>query len=47
MLVEQAALSFELWTARPAPREVMYNAVGGEKAPGEQALRDWGTRAPD
>ena len=30
MLVEQAALSFELWTARPAPREVMYNAVGGE-----------------
>ena len=28
MLVEQAALSFELWTARPAPREVMYNAVG-------------------
>jgi shikimate dehydrogenase len=30
MLVEQAALSLELWTARPAPREVMYNAVGEE-----------------
>ena len=30
MLIEQAALSFELWTAHPAPREVMYNAGGGE-----------------
>jgi shikimate dehydrogenase len=27
MLVEQAALSFELWTGRPAPRERMYSAA--------------------
>ena len=27
MLVEQAALAFELWTARKAPRDVMHNSV--------------------
>ena len=28
MLVEQAALGFEIWTGKPASREVMYSAVG-------------------
>lgn len=27
MLVEQAALAFEIWTGEPAPREAMWNAV--------------------
>ncbi len=38
MLVEQAALSFELWTGRPAPREAMAAAalreIATEKEPG-------------
>jgi len=28
MLVEQASLAFEIWTGKPAPREVMYSVVG-------------------
>jgi shikimate 5-dehydrogenase len=28
MLVEQAALAFELWTGESAPREAMFAAVG-------------------
>ena len=27
MLVEQAALAFEIWTGRPASRAAMYSAV--------------------
>lgn len=30
MLVEQAALAFEIWTGRPAPRPAMMQAVTGE-----------------
>ena len=27
MLVEQAAIAFELWTGHPAPREAMFQSV--------------------
>lgn len=37
MLVEQAALSFELWTRLPAPRSIMYTALDQN---GESANRD-------
>jgi len=29
MLVEQASQGFEIWTGRPAPRDVMYSSVAG------------------
>jgi shikimate 5-dehydrogenase len=32
MLVEQAALSFEIWTGLPAPREEMHGAVADQIA---------------
>jgi shikimate 5-dehydrogenase len=28
MLIEQAALAFEIWTEMIAPRQVMFSAVG-------------------
>ncbi|MDH5507012.1 MAG: shikimate dehydrogenase [Anaerolineae bacterium] len=31
MLVEQAALSFEIWTGKPAPRTAMYTAITGQR----------------
>ncbi|NMB91116.1 MAG: shikimate dehydrogenase [Chloroflexi bacterium] len=40
MLVEQAALSFERWTALPAPRPAMWAAAEGSLAPHLQAQTD-------
>ena len=37
MLLRQAAASFELWTGRPAPLEVMRQALRGELGPGADA----------
>ena len=33
MLIEQAALAFEIWTGRPAPREIMFSAVSPAEQP--------------
>jgi shikimate dehydrogenase len=38
MLIEQAALAFEIWTGKPAPREIMFSAVSPAGQPSGDIL---------